>query len=211
MDYAWWDGDSWEQHPSDDFPGQITMSGGGRSDLVFTDEAYVALSDSSVHKVVFWDESADPDEWADLGSTLSVNGESGWMEDISLAANADGDLYVAWTENNGSDLYEVYVKARIDDADWVQLGAGKVSGDSSAINPSIALIGGSPWVAYLEDDLVYVAGWDGDSWEPMGDPLNENLAQPAFQPRIADVGGVAHVAFREEVAGVQHLFVKAFE
>ena len=210
VDYSWWDGAAWQQHPSSaGFPGQITMNGGGKPDIVFTDDAYIALNDSGVHTVKYWDSIGSA--WADLGSPLDMNADTGWPEDISITADGFGNLYVAWVEDNGLGVTEIYVKEY--EADWSLVGAGKISGPGGAESPSIAIIGVTPWVAYVEDvggiDRVFVRVWNGTGWQQVGSALNNNFASPAFDPVILGIGGVPYVAFREESAGVQHLYVKS--
>jgi len=51
--------------------------------------------------------------------------------------------------------------------------------------------------------------WNGTGWQQVGSALNNNFASPAFDPVILGIGGVPYVAFREESAGVQHLYVKS--
>ena len=212
LDYSWWDGTAWQQRPHIEglFPGQITMSGGGRPDIVFTNDAYVALSDHGIHSVKYWDTGGGA--WADLGSPLSMNANPGWQEDISITADGSGNLYAAWAEDDGSGIRDIYVKEY--GADWSLLGAGKVNGQGSAASPSIAIIGGVPWLAHVEDvggiNRVFVRMWNGIIWQQIGQALNNNFASPAFDPLIVGIDGVPHVAFREESASVQHLYVKSF-
>jgi hypothetical protein len=73
--------------------------------------------------------------------------------------------------------------------------------------PSIASIGGVPWVAWDEThgpiNQVFVAHLsdDGRSWVKVGGPLNATVGESALAPTITGVGGVPYVVFTEYRAG----------
>ena len=124
-------------------------------------------------------------------------------------ADVDGTLYVAWEQHDGATDSEVRV-SKLDGAGtaWVDVG-GALShiATDNAFRPNIASIGGVPWVAWIEFDgtsqKVRVARLNGagTGWtEVVGgaNPINHDATQNAFDPCLADVGGVPYVAWAEE-------------
>jgi len=219
IDYGYWDGSAWQQHPSSSgLPGQITMNGNGRPDLVITDQAFVGVPESagtSLIRVTYWNSMATA--WTDLVGPIQENTTNGSDEHMSLAADGAGNIYAAWSEEIAVGGKVIYVK-RYDPVEesWTLLGGGQVSGPNDATFPSIAVIDGVPWVAYLEDstgvDMVRVQRFDGGGgcWEQIGSALNIDSTVSAFSPVIGAIGDVPHVAFREGTGSPQDLYVKRY-
>lgn len=211
--YFWHDAGGWHHHPSTTgFPGTelVTMDGNGVSDVVFTDRAHVATGDVQTHRVKIWD--ATGSDWIDLGSPLEMNADSGWGEDQSMAADAAGNLCVAWSEQDGAGVGSIYVKAHT--TDWTLLGAGAASGGGNASRPTVTIIDGVPWIAYQEDDgtseKIMVRRWSGTEWERVGLPLNMSAAEDGLWPDIDSIASVPYVAFRESDGTAQRVYVKTF-
>ena len=124
-------------------------------------------------------------------------------------ADVGGTLYVAWGANVGGTDYDVYVsKLDVSGISWIDVGGAlNHTPTDNAFRPSLASIGGVPWVAWIEYDgtsqKLRVARLKdtGDGWiEVVGgaNPLNHDPTQNAWDPSIADVGGVPYVAWAEE-------------
>ena len=124
-------------------------------------------------------------------------------------ADVGGTLYVAWGANVGGTDYDVYVsKLDVSGTSWIDVGGAlNHTPTDNAFRPSLASIGGVPWVAWIEYDgtsqKLRVARLNdtGDGWiEVVGgaNPLNHDPTQNAWDPSIADVGGVPYVAWAEE-------------
>ena len=125
---------------------------------------------------------------------------------IPRIADVDGTLYVAGRVGR---LRHRRPRRRLGAAgtDWVEVGDKLVhSPTGAAFRPSIASIGGVPWVAWLEADggtsMVRVARLDdtGTGWiEVVGgaNPINHDATKNSYDPSIADVGGVPYVAWAE--------------
>jgi hypothetical protein len=84
-----------------------------------------------------------------------------------------------------------------------------------AVYPSITGLDGSPYIAYQEwnepahINQIHVRTFDGANWVDVGSPsLNQSEADEATAPVIANVGGTLYVVWREEVGGVNQIFVK---
>jgi hypothetical protein len=224
IDYAFWNGASWQQRPSVTiFPGQLTFNANGRPDIVFTDQAYVGVPEiegggTARIAVRFWDTGASL--WVDLVGPLQENATNGLGdEDVALASDTAGNLYAAWAEEVAAGSKVIFVK-RYDvvQQTWSLLGTGPASGPGNATSPSLTLINGIPWLAYLEAtgvaDLVYVRRFEsaGNAWQLVGMPLNQSSVVDAFGPVITGIGSEPYVAFREGVvATAQDLYVVRFE
>jgi len=228
VDYGWFDGVNWLSRPSTTgFPGQLTMNGQGNPAIVYSTEPLIGLVDwdsidsTTIHSVKRWDGGGNA--WADVDGELDLNLATGWQEHMALALDSWSVLYTAWVENDGGApaADDIYVKRHDAVAGtWSLLGAGEINGAGRATLPSIAIIGTTPWVAYVERsnlgfDQILARRFDAvsASWELIGQPLNEDLTQNATAPVIVSLAGVPYVAFREEVAGVgsaRQLYVKRF-
>lgn len=128
-------------------------------------------------------------------------------EEPSLASVA-GVPYVAWREVAGA-VGQIWV-ARLNAAGtaWERLGGASplnIDDTKDASEPSIADIGGVPWVAWQESDgsnaQARVARLDASgTWQQVGSgprPINVDPAGSAVAPVIAAVGGVPYVAWGE--------------
>ena len=73
--------------------------------------------------------------------------------------------------------------------------------EHGSVSPSIASIGGTPYVAWSESngaaDQVRVAQFTGDGWTAVGGALNVAPAMNAEGPSIASIGGTPYVAWQE--------------
>src|SRR4051812_30506613 len=100
---------------------------------------------------------------------------------------------------------------------WTQPVAAPLNiGTRTASLPSIAALGGSPIVAWSEDNgsanQIYVSQLAGAAWSELGGSLNVDAAQRADAPSIAILGGVPDVAWSEQDAnsGIFQIRVKGF-
>jgi hypothetical protein len=153
--------------------------------------------------------------WEPVGGAAPLNIDPAKHAEEASLAEIGGVLYVAWSETDGTNK-EIRVK-RLDALAnaWVPVGAGaspiNQAPDKDAIEPSLASIGGVPYVAWREaqssltDQEVRVARLNdtGTAWEKVGQtldpasPINESATQDARHPSLASVGGVPHVAWAE--------------
>ncbi len=226
--YAWYDGTNWSEHPSTTgFNGQIYLDSAGRPAIVYTDRAYVGASHTStlmqtIHAMMWWD---DQDEvWAPLVESLDMDAGTGQEEHMAATSDEDGNIYAAWAEripDQMTDSYEIYVKKY--DAlsqEWTLIGPGKASVPENANDPSITLIGGNLWLAYVGSSdfnitpggvMVMRYSEASGEWEQVGGLLNENASYEAYMPVIQGASGIPYVAFRERnQTNTQDLYVKRF-
>ncbi|MGZ4269207.1 MAG: hypothetical protein ACXVSX_08350 [Solirubrobacteraceae bacterium] len=136
--------------------------------------------------------------------TTSVFGNQG--PGISFPAIATvGDVpYIAYSDNGGSGNKRMRVYRLNDAATGFDPVGGPVSdGSAGADNPSIASIGGTPWVAWSEQgnsggQLTRAARLVGGDWQQAGTTANADPAHAArYAPSLASVGGFPWVAFAE--------------
>ncbi|MBW2264315.1 MAG: hypothetical protein JRG91_20300, partial [Deltaproteobacteria bacterium] len=212
--YVWHDGTIWRHRPSTAWSGTelITMNGSGWPDIAYTDRAYIALADSSVHSVTFWDTFAL--SWGAYGSILDINSDVGWDEASYITSDSSGVLYVAWSEEDSTGgRARIYVK-RWASTDWALVGTGAVSTGGDARNPAIVIASGTPYVTWQEltagVSTVYVKRLSGTSWTDVGGALNNVSTRDAVEPDITAIGSTVYVAFREDDgAGLERIYVKS--
>jgi hypothetical protein len=129
-------------------------------------------------------------------------------------ASVNGVPYVAWTENDGTNTEVRVSRLNLATSTWSQPWTG-VSATSGAINqstsfnavsPSLASIGGVPYVAWSESDgtnfelRVSRLNDAGTAWQqvvPGASPINENASRNANGPNLASIDGVPYVAWAE--------------
>jgi surface antigen len=213
--YASWDGSAWWLTPTPPapMPGLITMNGGSNADLVHDgSQALVAMMDGGHRYVRYWDGANTV--WADLGGSLNMGAPgAGSMgaHYLSMALDASGTPYVAFAETVGTTI-EIYVKQYDSTNGWTLVGTGKISGPGNADQPSIALIGGMPHVAFVEQvagvGRVLVRRYNGTDWQRVGAPLNAGSATGATMPYLVGVGTTPMVAYREPETGAGQIVVK---
>ena len=196
-----------------------------------------ARSDASSHNLPASDAgttlSAPLSGWTRKGKTLSIDPQ-GWTNNPSVASS-NGALYVAWLQHRNPTLWEysgVRVKQWRNGA-WTDLGGriGHATQDAlwpSAYGPSLAAVGGTPYLAWYEgggygwsnthQTPIFVSHWDGAKWvndpdasDPTG-ALNTAPLLPGRSPSLANVNGVLHAAWIEtRQTGNEVIVVKRLE
>jgi hypothetical protein len=102
------------------------------------------------------------------------------------------------------------------DAAWNQPSGSSlnVSTASDAANPSIANLGGVPYVGWAEGNpaQAYVKRLDGSSWSIVGSgSLNISPSRSALDVNVASVGGTPYVAWSETNGTAYQLYVKRLD
>jgi hypothetical protein len=145
-----------------------------------------------------------------VGGTSPINHAANRTASTASVAAVGGVPYVAWVEFDGTN-YELRV-SRLNAAGtaWQEVVGGDSpinhAGDRDARQPSLAAVGGVPYVAWIEFDgtnyevRVSRVNPAGTAWEEVvgGDsPINHAANRYAFSPSVAAVGGVPYVAWIE--------------
>ncbi len=152
--------------------------------------------------------------WIADGASLNNNAlKSAQYPSLMMSANIP---YVAFQEQNLSDVWQVYVKC-FNGTSWIQL--GNALNNLTAQNaqyPRIAFAGAIPYVTWIESvgntvDIVYVKHFDAGSnqWVADGDSLNLDSTKNAQTPRIAINNQTPYVVWQEtNVSGGEQFYVK---
>jgi hypothetical protein len=123
-------------------------------------------------------------------------------------------LYLTWTELSDENYYNVYVK-RWDGSKWDLLGQSlNMDPGHQALNPSIAVLGDTPYVAWIETDgngifQLHVKRWDQGRWIVDGKNLNMDPGRHAMSPSLVQSGPTVYLAWMEyDAKGISQLHVK---
>jgi|GEM_PF-6644524 len=159
--------------------------------------------------------------WRRLGEAANpaspINQDSLANATAVALADVGGVPFVAWTERDATNAEVRVARLSADGTRWDKVGVAlnpaspvNQAPDRDAGAPSIAAIGGVPYVAWAEgdgaNDEIRVARLDaaGTRWDRVGaavrpdSPLNRSPTRNARTPSIAAVGGVPHVAWAED-------------
>jgi hypothetical protein len=122
--------------------------------------------------------------------------------------------YVVWAELSDRNVYRVYVKRWIDSS-WQLLDRSlNLNLESHALSPSIAFLGETPYVAWIELNpngvfQLQVKRWENGSWTSDGKTLNNDPARHALSPALVRAGSILYLAWTEyDAKGVSRIHVK---
>lgn len=168
-------------------------------------------------------EPLPPSMWTRISASLSTD-PMGWTNNAAVAAGPAGTIVAAWTQHRNPSIWEHsgIAVASYADGSWSPLGGriGHTEADGvlwpEAFDASIAVSGETIYVAWYEgggygwaeahESAVFVAHWDGAAWVADADAgdafgaLNLAPTHDARNPVLADIGGVLHVAWIENLA-----------
>ena len=146
-------------------------------------------------------------DWEALGGSLNAVNAPESLDYTQEMASVGGTPWVAWVEPAGPPPDPTRLRvASWNGTSWVQRGSDlNVDPALSALMPSIANVGGVPYVAWVQQvsggadpQDLRVARWNAatSAWDLVGGPL-EFGGPDAFGnlPMIRDIGGEAHVLF----------------
>jgi hypothetical protein len=160
--------------------------------------------------------------WEELGASLN-NNEQERADTLSLGIGGDGKPVVAFSEfDKVSKSNNLYVK-RWTGASWEQLGGSADNVESQrAIYPSLAVDAANQisvtWyeavcqsvVPCNENDSVYLARWDGESWQQLG-IQDADARREAYFPSLAlGEAGAPVLAWVEGRTTQYQVFVKRY-
>ena len=127
--------------------------------------------------------------WLNLSDALDVD-KSRFTFEPTLATDKDGNLVIAWYEQDSSSLKQIYVK-RFRDGNWEQLGeALNTLPDSSADYPSLEIdYQNRPVLVWHETDTsfkssIHLKRWNGTDWESLGESASGLVDEGEF-PSLA--------------------------
>jgi hypothetical protein len=146
--------------------------------------------------------------WAAIGGALNI--DTGKSADNPSITSVGGVPYVAWEESNGTKS-QIYVKQFMGGT-WTAVGASvNIDPAKDGAIPSIADVGGVPYVAYVEaNTVIHVREFTGGAWTTVGTPINIDVTKQAFHPSITSIGGVPYIAWDEFNGTTRLIHVKQF-
>jgi len=122
--------------------------------------------------------------------------------------------YLAWAELSDLNYYQIYVK-RWNGSSWDGFGQSlNMNPENHALNPSIAVLGDSPYVAWIETDekgifQLHVKHWDQNRWIVDGKSLNIDSGRHAMSPSLIQSGSTVYLAWTEyDANGISQVHVK---
>jgi hypothetical protein len=196
----------------------LPVGGAANSTTAATENAELALVDGVPH-VVYWEGpltkevkvkryDAAGDSWSQIGGGVH---HSPLASSVFVAITAfQGAPWVAVSD--GAGLRVLRYDGTL--AEWTQVGLPLNTDLAREVD--IAVVGGRPWVAWVEENAadssdreVHVARLNdaGDGWDQpvAGDsPVNASASGVARQVRLAAVGDVPYVAWTEQDAAGDH-------
>jgi len=142
------------------------------------------------------------------GGASPINQDPATQAFLPSLASIDGAPHVAWYEDDGTNNEIRVSKLNAAGTAWTQVGGGAspINQDTSrdAFDPSLASIGGVPYVAWTEFDgtnnEIRVSKLDGGVWTQVvggASPINQDPSGSAEAPSLASIGGVPYVAWSE--------------
>lgn len=122
--------------------------------------------------------------------------------------------YVAWAEFSDRNVYQVYVK-QWNGSTWPLLDRSlNLRPENHALSPSIAFLGETPYVAWIELNpngvfQLQVKRWENGSWMSDGTTLNDDPSHHALSPSLVRAGSTLYLAWTEyDAKGVSRIHVK---
>jgi hypothetical protein len=122
--------------------------------------------------------------------------------------------YLTWAELSDLNFFQIYVK-RWNGSSWDLLGRSlNMDPENHALNPSIAILGETPYVAWIETDgkgifQLNVKHWDQNRWIVDGKNLNIDPGRHAMSPSLVQSGSTLYLAWTEyDEKGISQIHVK---
>lgn len=142
--------------------------------------------------------------WSTIGGQVSDAG--GPAIDPRLTVQ-NGTIYVSYSQDQGSDVSEVFVK-RWSGSAWVSVGSSSFPGVTSS-QPTPSLTGtatGDLYLAYRSAANAFVAWhWNGTNWTQLGSNLLDDPGDLGGNISIALITGRPYVAWNEFAGGQSHV------
>jgi hypothetical protein len=180
-----WDGSTWAELAGSASGGGVSNNSGESlypSLALGPNGPVVAWSDDSSGNAEVYARRWDGKAWQEMGRGSATGGGISKNDSQSFrpsaAAAANGEVFVAWTDDGGDGDTDIYVK-RFNGKRWVVAGSGSASGggisQDAGLSRGVALAGGEDGrvVAAWTDDAggvlaIYARQWDGAGWTEIG-------------------------------------------
>jgi hypothetical protein len=128
-------------------------------------------------------------------------------------ASQGSAVYVAWSELSDQNFYQVHVK-RWNGSEWETLGPSlNLDPENHALNPSIVIVGQTPYAAWIEINgkgvsQLQVSRWENDSWVADETRVNSDPTRHVLSPSLVQAGSTLYVAWVEyDAKGITRVHV----
>ncbi len=171
-----------------------------------------------------WNGSA----WVEMGGSASgggISNSSGESQFPSLAIGGDGVPVVAWSDSNGGNLSEIYLR-RWNGSAWVGLGGSTSGGGISNTGgyswwPSLAMDSANrPMVTWhdlsIGNSEVYFRRWSGSAWVEMGNGsatsggISSNGGDSDFASLAVGSSNIPIIAWSDLSSGDSEIYARRY-
>lgn len=210
-----WDGSSWSLlggriNKSPDRHAMTPSIVAAREGLYLGWAEYDQHSVSQVY-ISHW----DGEKWEDMGKAINMDpARQALSPSLSIAGS---NPYIAWTEYDAEDVFQIYVKMW-NGKEWIRLGGSlNIAPSRHATSPSLAIKGNTLYVVWTEIDEdginnLHVKHYKSPSWVQDGAYLNVDASRMVTAPAIAIRGEDIYVAFSEaDEANIYRLYIKMLQ
>lgn len=210
-----WDGSSWKQLGDriNESPDRHAMTPSLAADKNGVYLAWAEYDEQNISQVYVshW----DGEKWEDTGKPVNIDtSRNALSPSVSVTG---GNLYIAWMEYNVEGASQIYVK-RWNGKEWTRLG-GSLNIDQTmhGTNPSLAMKGDTPYVAWEEISEngisdIKVKHWGWSAWAYDGSSLTGTEDRTVTAPSLAINSSAVYVAFSElDSSNIYKLYVKRVE
>lgn len=174
---------------------------------------YVAWCEYSADRIYqLYVKHLTDDGWRTTGSeSLNI---SPLRDAIEPAIVFQGSVpHVTWAELSDLNFYQIYVK-RWNGSAWEGLGQSlNLDPENHALNPSIAVLGETLYVAWIEINgkgvaQLQVKRWENGSWVADGTNLNRDPTRHTLSPSLVQAGPTLYLAWTEyDAKGVTQIHI----
>ena len=182
-----WDGTNWQVEGGLVNQDKLSAAYDPSLAILADDTPFIAWAENTKTQVPqIYLKHLDAGSWVQDGSSLNLDPARPAVRPI-LAANTT--VFLGWTEASERRVFLARVR-RLDPDGWTLLGdALNVAPDRDAIDLSMDLLNGQPFVAWCEasaDKVLQIRAkmWDGTQWITAAESLNLDSRQHAFSPIV---------------------------
>lgn len=168
-----------------------------RDSVQVNDDLRVARLEVNAQQSLEWNEP-----WSVSGTNGGINEDADHDAVEPDLTVAGGVPYLAFREQDAINEQEVRVAKLVAGPMWDFLpepppgGSGGI-GNSPTASPSIAVVGGVPYVAWDSAAAILVSRFSGNSWSPVA-PLDSTNAA---DPDLAEIGGTLYGSWNDSTGG----------
>jgi hypothetical protein len=202
-------------------PQQITSARTVGTALTPSATAYAAFLEQAVDAMSDMNLYVNRADGTAIGGVIDTTND-GPNSAPALVALSDSEMYLAWAASHDSSYHNDVFVSKWNGSAWSLVGGGPVTAFPTdhfdSTDPDLIVIDGSPIVAWTESgtqepagsEYIFVARYNGTSWDIIGNRINVDVARQSQDPTLAydPSTKTLYVAFEEYVDGRSHVFVR---